>query len=257
MLSNPDTPEKANGATSSTRALTHDLAVVVPVYNEQDCIAQVLEEWDAILHRLNIDFLIIVINDGSRDTTEASLRRFESHPRMKIVNKANSGHGPTILLGYHEAIRTASWVFQCDSDNEIKAADFAVFWEKRVDYDALFGVRRERVSPLSRRFISACSRLTVAVLFGKGIEDVNVPYRLMKAGKLKQIIQHIPASTFAPNIVIAGAFARSRSRTGNLPVTHHTRQTGKVSIKKWKLLRVALLCLAQTIRLRHIAKHLS
>lgn len=263
MLSNLDAPQDATGTTSSTRFPAHELAMVVPVYNEQDCIAPVLEEWDEALQRLNINFLIIVLNDGSRDQTEASLRRFESHPRMKIVNKANRGHGPTILMGYHQAVETASWVFQCDSDDEIKAADFATFWEKRDGYDALFGVRQQRVSQPSRKIVSACSRWTVTLFFGKGIDDVNVPYRLMRADKLRQIIRRIPSSTFAPNIAIAGAFARSsaRSRSGpricNLPVAHHERQTGEVSIKKWKLLRVALRSFVQTIRLRYIARNLS
>lgn len=256
-MSNPDASRGDGDTVSNTRSSIYDLAMVVPIYNEQDCIADVLEEWHATLRNLNINFLILAINDGSRDQTEAALRCFESYPRIEVMNKPNSGHGPTILMGYHKAVKIATWVFQCDSDNELKAEDFASFWEKRANYDALFGVRRERISPLSRKLISACSRLTVAVLFGKGIEDVNVPYRLMRADKLKQIIHCIPASTFAPNIVIAGAFARSHSRTGNLPVTHHARQTGEVSIKKWKLLRVALRSFVQTIRLRHIAKHLS
>ena len=266
MLSNPHALEDADSATSSTRFPTCDLAVVIPVYNEQDCIAPVLEEWDAVLQRLDIDFLIIVLNDGSRDATQTSLRRFESHPRLKIVDKANSGHGPTILMGYHQAVKTATWVFQCDSDDEIKAEDFAPFWEKRDDYDAIFGVRRQRISQSSRKIVSACSRWTVALLFGKGVEDVNVPFRLMRADKLKKIIRRIPPSTFAPNVVIAGAFARSSARSGarsssasricNLPVTHHERQTGEVSIQKWKLLRVALRSFVQTIRLRHIARNL-
>ena len=115
--------------------MTLDLAVVMPVYNEQECIAAVVDSWRAMLARLDVEYKLIVLNDGSRDATAAALEKFAGDRRVEIVHKQNTGHGPTILLGYRRAVATARWVFQCDSDDEISPEHFPHLWERREQYD--------------------------------------------------------------------------------------------------------------------------
>ncbi|MBN1867695.1 glycosyltransferase family 2 protein [Candidatus Sumerlaeota bacterium] len=230
--------------------MPYDLAVVIPAYNEEACIARVVESWRDVLSGLDIQFRIVVLNDGSRDGTAQALEVFRDDDRIEVANKANSGHGPTILVGYGMACAMADWVFQCDGDDEIKAVHFHEFWKRRDDYDALLGVRVGRVQNAGRRFISAVSRLAVRVLFGRGVGDVNVPYRLIRAGLLKEIVASIPPDTFAPNVIVSGALARARARILNLPVPHEGRTTGSVSIVRWRLWKSAARALWQTIRCR-------
>jgi len=61
----------------------------------------------------------------------------------------------------------------------------------------------------------------------------------MRTDVLKQILRRIPKTPFAPNVAISGLLALSRARVKNVPVPHSNRQTGEVSIKKWKLLKAA------------------
>ena len=98
-----------------------DLVVVMPIYNEQACIEGVLVSWKKTLERLGVAFKILAINDGSTDGTARALEGFAGDPDIEAITKPNSGHGPTILLGYREAVRQAPWIFQCDSDDEIRA----------------------------------------------------------------------------------------------------------------------------------------
>ena len=88
------------------------------------------------------------------------------------------------------------------------------------------------------------------MLFGKGVQDVNTPYRLMRAAILKQIVEQIPAGTFAPNVIISGAVAQAGLRICNLPVPHQGRRTGSVSIVKWKLWQAAFRSFRQTLQCR-------
>jgi glycosyltransferase involved in cell wall biosynthesis len=223
-----------------------DLALVMPVCNEEGCIAEVLNSWLGILGGLGIRFKMIVLNDGSKDGTKGVLAGFAHDDRIEVVNKSNSGHGPTILMGYHRAVETADWVFQCDSDNEMSAGHFPALWGKREGCDAVFGIRTGRVQNAARRLISAVSRLTVRAFFGRGIADVNTPYRLMRAGLLNEIIAQIPDDTFAPNVIISGTLARARARILTHPVPHQGRRSGKASIVKWKLWKSAVRAFCQT-----------
>jgi dolichol-phosphate mannosyltransferase len=227
-----------------------DLALVMPVYNEEACIASVLQSWLEMLGGLDIRFRLFVLNDGSKDGTQQALKAFAGREGVEVVNKSNSGHGPTILFGYGKAVDEADWIFQCDSDDEMKPEHFPELWKRRDAYDALFGVRSGRQQSFGRKVISFCSRATVRLFFGRGIEDVNTPYRLIRAALLRPIIAQIPTDTFAPNVIISGTLARYRMRILNYPVPHEGRKTGTVSIMKWKLWRSAFRSFWQTIRCR-------
>jgi dolichol-phosphate mannosyltransferase len=227
-----------------------DLAVVIPVYNEEGCIRSVLSDWLAALENLSISFRIFVLNDGSTDGTARALDEFRDRPRVHIVEKANSGHGPTILQGYAMACPAAGWVFQCDSDNELSAGDFPPFWAARGNCDAVVGIRTHRAQSRGRRLITAVSRAATRALCGAAVQDVNAPYRLMRADLLARILETIPPGTFAPNILIAGSLSLTGARVLNLPVRHAMRRTGTVSIVKWRLWRAAARSFLQLVRWR-------
>lgn len=224
------------------------LALVMPVYNEEECIIDVVKAWRDEFDRLGIDFTMILLNDGSKDRTKDKLATFAGEGRITIINKENSGHGPTILQGYHKAVDLADWVFQTDSDNEMKPDYFPELWNRRCDYAALFGVRANRKQNIGRRIISSASRATVRIFFGSGVADVNTPYRLMRSAALKQIVAQIPSDTFAPNVLISGMFAASKANIYNCQVPHEDRKTGSVSIMKWRLWKSAFRSFWQTIR---------
>ena len=227
-----------------------DLCLVMPVYNESECIVEVIDSWAAMLEGLDIDFKMIILNDGSADSTAEALTAYDTHLRIQIINKANGGHGPTILMGYRQAVTEANWVFQVDSDNEMGPEYFHKLWGKRSKYDALFGYRDLRQQNAGRKFISICSRCIVKLLFGTGVQDVNTPYRLIRADIVKRAIATIPDDTFAPNVLVSGSLNFSGIDIFNTPVAHKHRTTGTVSIVKWKLWKAAFRAAGQTILFR-------
>jgi len=230
--------------------MNYELALVMPVYNEEECIAAVTRSWREHLDAQRISHILLIYNDGSKDRTAEVLQQFETDPFVRITNKPNSGHGPTILTGYAQAVRLAPWVFQCDSDDELRAEDFPKLWDVRERYDALFGIRTDRQQSWDRRFVSECSRAMVRLLFGGGVKDVNVPFRLIRSVLLAEIIQKIPAASFAPNVIIAGAMARRPVRVANIPIPHHPRSTGQASVSNWKLWKYAFRAFRQTLTCR-------
>ena len=227
-----------------------ELTVVMPVYNEEEIIGEVVEGWSGELERLDIDFEIHVYNDGSKDNTLGVLNTYEAKNKNVLVHdKSNTGHGPTILQGYREN-SSAEWVFQIDSDNEISTGFFEEFLERRKGFDFLIGRRVERQSPLSRRFMTSAARIIVTFLYGKGIFDVNCPYRLMRGQLLRELISEIPPYLFAPNVILSGLVCKNNYRILEIPVVHSLRTTGEVSIQKLKLLKAAARALWQTILFR-------
>jgi glycosyltransferase involved in cell wall biosynthesis len=224
-----------------------ELIVVIPVYNEAACIADVIRSWQSTLDGLSADYEILVLDDGSTDETATVLSEFEGEPRVSVTAKPNSGHGPTVLLGYRMACPRARWVFQCDSDDEMPASSFPTLWHMRDDFDAVFGARTGRSQGAGRRLISATSRFIVNLAYGAGVQDVNTPYRLMRASLLGPIVLAIPETTFAPNLVVSGTLALAGARIANISVPHQNRRTGTVSIVRWRLWKAAAKSLVETI----------
>ena len=226
------------------------LAIVMPVYNEEGAIGTVLEKWIEAMDKSQIEYTIHAYNDGSKDDSLQVIQEKASKYPGKVVahSKPNSGHGPTIMQAYREAAEADyDWVFQIDSDDEMGPVGFPELWAHRREYDFLVGIRDGRKQALPRKIISAVSRLSVRLLYGKSIWDVNSPYRLMRITMFKKVWEAIPANTFAPNIIISGMAARKKMRCYETRVPQRDRQTGEVSIKKWKLLKVAIKSFWQTI----------
>ena len=230
--------------------MSERLCVVVPVYNEQAIIGRMLEKWSSALDALGIDYEIRSYNDGSRDDSlevmHQAARRIGS--RISVRDKPNGGHGHTILTGYREAAADGfDWVFQIDSDDEMGPEKFGELWSRRGDYDFLVGARGGRKQCLPRRVVSLASRLCVRIFYGKGVWDVNTPYRLMRVSAFRSFFQQIPLSTFAPNVIISGLAARHDLKCFETLVPQHDRTTGEVSIRKWKLLKAAIKSFSQTM----------
>jgi len=228
--------------------MADDLTVVIPVYNEEEIIGEVANDWLKHLEALNIDFHIHFYNDGSKDKSLDALNRIsKSSPRVKVIDKKNSGHGPTILKGYREA--TSEFVFQVDSDNEMRAEHFSTLWNNRMNNDFIIGQRKFEVAPpLPRRIVSFVAKKMVRSFYGKGIRDVNVPYRLMRRASFKEIFDKIPDDTFAPNVIISGMATKHKMRISISEVQSKFRETGVVSIQKWKLFKMALRSFNQSLK---------
>ena len=241
------TDERAGGAETAARL---ELCAVMPVYNEEEIVGQVAEQWLEALDGLGIHYELVAIVDGATDASEQVLRAVaERHRRLVVDAKPNSGHGPTILRGYRRGVVTADWVFQTDSDDEMPAASFGELWSIRHDVDAVIGIRTSRNQSAGRRAITRAARITARVAFGCRLADVNCPYRLMRSTGLAPLLASIPEDTFAPNVAISGMLARSGARLAEVPVPHHDRTTGVVSILGLGALRAALRSFGQTVRL--------
>ncbi len=230
------------------------LAVVMPVYNEENCIAAVINKWTAEFQRLNIDFQIHAYDDGSKDETLRILTDLAKKNRNLFVHKKlNSGHGPTISKGYRENCN-AEWIFQIDSDDEIGTEAFEELWEKRTQYDFLIGRRNSFNSPLSRRVTSFMSRLVVRIFYGSGVYDVNLPYRIMKSDKFKELFLALPDNMFAPNVVVSGVASLTKMSIYEYKIEKQRRDLGELSLKKMKLLKAAIKAFVQSIMFRFVIK---
>jgi hypothetical protein len=98
--------------------------------------------------------------------------------------------------------------------------------------------------------MTVAARTIVRLFFGRGVFDVNCPYRMMRADLFKEHLLRMPSHTFAPNVMVSALVCNNNYRVLEIPVVHSQRTTGQVSIRKSKLLKVAVRSLWQTMLFR-------
>ena len=226
------------------------LAVVIPVYNEEENLAALLEDWQPVFRATGASYRVILIDDGSTDKSPEILKsRQEKDDALSVHTQLNAGHGPSILAGYRMAL-DAEWVFQIDSDHQLDMFTFCELWSRRNQYDLLLGERKEKNASFSRRCVSFISGLIVHTLFGRGITDVNTPYRLIRSGQLRQALEKIPADSFAPNILLTAWFVAKKRRIFTTKTGLRGGRQQRTSKMNGYFLRGALRSALQTLLFR-------
>jgi glycosyltransferase involved in cell wall biosynthesis len=93
--------------TAASAALLAPLVVVVPVYNEQETIGQVAEEWSQVFKDLGIDYQINLVNDGSKDGALAVLDGLQRRgpERIVVIVKPNAANAQVAGLACAEKVK--------------------------------------------------------------------------------------------------------------------------------------------------------
>jgi glycosyltransferase involved in cell wall biosynthesis len=182
-----------------------DVWIIMPVYNEQECVEAVVNEWLEEMRKYSFSFTFCVLNDGSSDKSLEILNHLsQKNNELYVVDKPNSGHGQTCITGYQTAIeKGAKWIFQIDSDGQCDPAYFKKVWESAASHPVVFGYRKKRDDGFQRFLVSRIVSYFVFLATGVWVRDANVPYRLMNAEALSNSINRIPADFHLANIPVS------------------------------------------------------
>ncbi len=208
--------------------MINNLAIVVPVYNEQENIVRVIKVWEKKIISLNIiNYKFIIIDDGSTDNTIDNLKKIEGK-KIEIYSTKNQGHGNACLYGYQISINMKyDWTLQIDSDDQCNPIFFDKFFKLSQREPIIFGYRYRRMDGFIRYL---ASRLLSILIFLKSYDylpDVNVPYRLIKTKLLEEVISHVPHDVILKNAYLSVVIKKRYKRISYIPIIFDQRFSGK------------------------------
>lgn len=212
------------------------LSVVVPVYNEQENVAPLVDAVRTAL-RDSMTWELVFIDDGSSDgTRDAITAAQDADPRVKLVPLArNYGQTAALQAGFDHS--SGQIVVGMDGDLQNDPADIPMLVEKITEgYDLVAGYRvRRQDAFLTRRVPSIIANRVIRTLTGVSIRDNGCSLKAYRRELIRRMSLYSDLHRFIPAMALAVAGAR----IVEVPVRHHprTRGTSKYGLSRvWKVL---------------------
>jgi len=200
------------------------VSVFLPCYNEQGNVGRTVENALRVLEKLNADFEIIIVDDGSSDGTARIADEIAGRDkRVKVVHHdRNRGYGAALQSGF--AAATKELVFYTDGDGQFDMNEMPPLLPLMEHWDIVSCYRLNRRDPLIRKINGWAWTKLVCLLFGLKVRDVDCAFKLYK----REIFERIELSSTGALIdaeVLARA-ARKGYRITQEGVHHYPRTAG-------------------------------
>ncbi len=208
------------------------LSVIMPVFNEEATIEEILQQVRAV----NLADEIIVVDDGSTDRTRELLKAQENQPRTIVIyHDRNQGKGAAVRTGFDRA--TGDILLIQDADLEYDPRDYPMLIRPIVEgrvkvvYGSRFlGPRKAMLfwHMLGNKFLT----LLTNVLYNTILSDMETCYKVFKADAIKGIPLRSRRFEFEPEIT-AKVLKRGH-RIFEVPISYYGREYNEGKKITWR-----------------------
>ncbi|ALY65207.1 undecaprenyl-phosphate 4-deoxy-4-formamido-L-arabinose transferase [Pseudomonas aeruginosa] len=211
------------------------VSVVIPVYNEEASLPELLRRTEAACLELGRAFEIVLVDDGSRDRSaellQAAAERDGSAVVAVILNR-NYGQHAAILAGFEQS--RGDLVITLDADLQNPPEEIPRLVERAAQgYDVVGSIRAERQDSAWRRWPSRLVNLAVQRSTGVAMHDYGCMLRAYRRCIVEAMLACRERSTFIP--ILANGFAR---HTCEIRVAHAERAHGESKYSAMRLLNL-------------------
>ena len=203
-----------------TRTDFPGVSIVIPAYNEERAIAGVVEEIQKVCHEQNLDFEIIVVDDGSTDQTLQTV----SGKSIKVLqHPENRGYGASIKTGVLAAKHP--WILITDADGTYPVSEIPKLLQDFDQYDMVVGSRTgEDVNiPAIRKPAKWMLNRLANFMVETHIPDLNSGFRLFRKSSFLRFANIYPAG-FSLTTTMTLALLSSDQAVKYVPVNYYKRQ---------------------------------
>jgi len=212
------------------------LSIVIPAYNEEECIESTLASIGQCLDHHGVNYDILVINDNSRDGTEQILQRLhQDDPRVKYINNYYpNGFGFAVRCGLENFEGDAVTIVMADaSDPPESIVDY--YHKLQEGFDCVFGSRfikggRVYDYPTHKLIVNRMANQFIKFLFGLKYNDTTNAFKAYRRevieGILPLISHHFNLTVEMPLKAIIRGYS-----SVIIPISWYNRKTGVSKLK--------------------------
>lgn len=149
------------------------ISIVMPAYNEEESVERVVNQAVTELKKISKDFEVVVVDDGSQDSTGKILDKLaKKNKRIRVIHhKKNKGFTGAILSCYKNAKKHL--VFLAPADGEFNFAELINFIDGVKGFDVAVGYRVGSTRSIFRKFNSKGFHLLTRIFFGIKFKEIS------------------------------------------------------------------------------------
>jgi len=201
------------------------VSVVIPVYNEEANVAELVERVGAAMLRSGKSFELICVDDGSRDGSAAALEALAAdRPWLKpLYLIRNYGQSAALQAGFDAAQGEIIVTLDGDLQNEPDdVPELLKLLDERPDIDVISGWRKDRQDrTVSRKLPSAAANMVISRVTGVKLHDYGCALKVYRADVIRGLRLYGELHRFIPALA-----AEVGANIVEVPVRHHARTRG-------------------------------
>lgn len=201
-----------------------DISVVIPLYNEDESLPELIEWIKRVMDNKHYAFEVILVDDGSKDNSwqiiEACSR--EDHRIRGIKFRRNYGKSAALHCGFQNA--KGEVVITMDADMQDSPDEIPSLYQMITleDYDMVSGWKKKRYDPLSKTLPTKLFNATARKFSGIKLHDFNCGLKAYKNKVVKNIEVYGEMHRYIPILAKQAGF----TRIGEKVVQHRARKYG-------------------------------
>lgn len=212
------------------------LSVVIPLYNEEENIKVLHERLKRSLDRLNMEYEIIYVDDGSIDNTLSILEEIQASDQTVMVLSFRRNFGQTAAFAAGFDFARGDIVVTMDGDLQNDPDDIPKLLELIKTNDLVSGWRKKRKDPFfSRRLPSMIANWLISKVTGVKLHDYGCSLKAYRRDVIKNLRLYGEMHRFIP--AVASWYG---VRVAEVETTHHPRLRGKSKYGITRTIKVVL-----------------
>jgi len=200
------------------------LSIVIPLFNEEASLQPLSEELETVLKVLQRPYEIILVDDGSTDSSFAMLQRLhDSDPaRVRLIRfRRNFGKTAALSAGFKRA--RGEVIVTMDADLQDDPHEIPnLLLKLNEGYDLVVAWRERRQDPPSKTLPSRIFNGVVATLTGIKLHDFNCGFKAYQVQVVRELKLYGDLHRFIPVLAYWQGFS-----IAEVPVAHRPRQFGQ------------------------------
>lgn len=217
-----------------------ELSLFFPCHNEADNLDALVADALRALPALAKRYEIILVDDGSTDTTATVAARItQAHPNVVRVvrHDINLGYGAALRTGFRES--RYAWIAFTDGDRQFRVGDLATLASSVSSQETVaLGYRVKRADPPLRAAYASIYRIANRLFFGLSLRDVDCAMKLFPRSVLHGVAVESSGAFFSAELLIK---LRARGvRMVEVGVPHFPRVAGSASGARLSVIATAV-----------------
>jgi glycosyltransferase involved in cell wall biosynthesis len=236
---------------TNERIVELDLSVVIPLYQEEENVDPAVQEVLDVLDTLPHSSELILVDDGSIDSTGAhALNWAKRDPRVRVLQfRRNYGQTTAIQAGFDHSV--GKTVVLMDGDQQNDPRDIPLLLSKMSEgYDVVSGWRKNRQDrAVSRKLPSKIANSLISKLTETRLHDYGCTLKAYDSEVVRRLQLYGELHRFIPALA-----ALSGARVVEIPVNHRARTRGKSKYGISRTMRVILDRITVKFLLRYLTR---